>query len=134
MAFTSPPNPQAYYRQVWDLVRQIPPGRVATYGQIALLLPPPAGVDFETYRVHAPRWVGAAMAACPEDVPWQRVINAQGKISPRPGAEQQRLMLEAEGIEFVKDKIDLRRYGWSGPRGGEPGKGEGRMQKAECRR
>lgn len=128
MAFTSPPNPQAYYRQVWNLVRQIPPGRVATYGQIALLLPPPPGIDFETYRVHAPRWVGAAMAACPPDVPWQRVINAQGKISPRPGAGQQRLLLEAEGIRFVKDKIDLKQYGWSGPErecAGSPGQNAG---------
>jgi methylated-DNA-protein-cysteine methyltransferase-like protein len=114
MRFTSPPNPQEFNERVWQLVRQVPPGKVATYGQIALMLPPPAGVDFESYRAFAPRWVGGAMAACPDDVPWQRVINSQGKISERPGAQKQRLLLEAEGIEFVKDKVDLKKYGWGG--------------------
>jgi methylated-DNA-protein-cysteine methyltransferase related protein len=112
--FTSPPNPQAYNQQVWDLVRQIPRGRVASYGQVALMLPPPAGVDFESYKAFGPRWVGGAMAACPDDVPWQRVINSQGKISERPGSERQRVLLEEEGVEFVKDKVDLKKYGWKG--------------------
>lgn len=114
MQYTSPPNQQAYYEMVWQLVRQIPRGRVASYGQIALMLPPPDGVDFEAYKAFAPRWVGGAMAACPEDVPWQRVINSQGKISERPGAARQRLLLEEEGIEFVKDRVDMKKYGWKG--------------------
>jgi methylated-DNA-protein-cysteine methyltransferase-like protein len=114
MRFTSPPNPQEFNERVWQLVRQVPRGKVATYGQIALMLPPPAGVDLESYRAFVPRWVGGAMAACPDDVPWQRVINSQGKISERPGAEKQRLLLEAEGIEFVKDKVDLKKVGWGG--------------------
>jgi methylated-DNA-protein-cysteine methyltransferase-like protein len=112
--FSSPPNPQAYYQQVWELVRQIPRGCVATYGQIALMIPPPVGVEIEAYKAFGPRWVGGAMAACPDDVPWQRVINSQGKISERPGAERQRQLLEAEGIVFVKDKVDLKKYGWKG--------------------
>lgn len=121
MRFTSPPDPQAYYQQVWALVRQVPRGQVATYGQIALMLHPPAGVDFDTYRAFAPRWVGGAMAACPDDVPWQRVINSQGKISERPGAEKQRKLLEEEDILFVKDRIDLKKYGWHGlDQTGEP--------------
>ena len=115
MKYTSPPNQQAYYEQVWTLVRQVPRGKVATYGQIALMIPPPLGVDFESYKAFSPRWVGGAMAACPDDVPWQRVINSQGKISERPGAERQRQLLEEEGVEFVKDKIDLKNYGWKGP-------------------
>ena len=114
MRFTSPPNPQEFNERAWQLVRQVPRGKVATYGQIALMLPPPAGVDLESYRAFVPRWVGGAMAACPDDVPWQRVINSQGKISERPGAEKQRLLLEAEGIEFVKDKVDLKKVGWGG--------------------
>jgi len=114
MRYTSPPNQQAYYERVWELVRRIPRGRVATYGQIALMLPPPGSVDFDSYKAFAPRWVGGAMAACPDDVPWQRVINSQGKISARPGAERQRLLLEEEGVEFVKDKVDLKKYGWRG--------------------
>lgn len=114
MQFTSPPNQQAYYEQVWDLVRQIPRGKVASYGQIALMLPPPNGVAFEAYKAFGPRWVGGAMAACPEDVPWQRVINSQGKISERAGAERQRLLLEEEGVVFVKDKVDWKKFGWRG--------------------
>lgn len=117
MRYTSPPNQPAYYEQVWNLVRQIPRGKVAAYGQIALMIPPPMGVDFEAYKAFSPRWVGGAMAACPEDVPWQRVINSQGKISPRPGgAEKQRQLLEQEGVEFdAKDRVDLKKYGWKGP-------------------
>ena len=122
-AFSSPPNPQAYYHQVWDLVRQVPRGRVATYGQIAKMLPPPMGVEIEAYAAFGPRWVGGAMAACPDDVPWQRIINSQGKISPRPGgAERQRLLLEQEDVQFdAKDRVDLKKFGWKGlGEGSEP--------------
>ena len=115
MRYSSPPDQQAYYEQVWNLVRQIPPGRVASYGQIALMIPPPMGVDFDSYKSFSPRWVGGAMAACPDDVPWQRVINSQGKISERPGAERQRELLEEEGVVFVNDKVDFKKYGWKGP-------------------
>ena len=114
-SFASPPNPQTYYEQVWNIVRQIPAGKVAAYGQIAKMIPPPNGVELETYAAFAPRWVGGAMAACPDDVPWQRVINSQGKISERAGAEKQRQLLEEEGIVFdAKYRIDLKKYGWSG--------------------
>jgi methylated-DNA-protein-cysteine methyltransferase-like protein len=114
-AFFSPPNPQAFYQQVWEVVRRIPRGKVAAYGQIAKMIPPPPGVDLEAYAAFAPRWVGGAMAACPDDVPWQRVINSQGKISERAGAQKQRQLLEAEGIVFdAKDRVDLKKYGWSG--------------------
>lgn len=115
MQFTSPPNKQAYYEQVWNIVRQIPRGRVASYKQISLMLPPPNSVEFEAYEAFGARWVGGAMAACPDDVPWQRVINSQGKISDRPGAERQRQLLEEEGVLFVKDKVDMKKYGWKGP-------------------
>jgi methylated-DNA-protein-cysteine methyltransferase related protein len=114
--FSSPPDPQAFNRQVWELVRAIPPGRVAAYGQIAALLPPPPGVEVESYRAFGPRWVGGALAACPDDVPWQRVINARGEISPRPGAARQRELLEAEGVTFDdRGRVDFDRYGWAGP-------------------
>ncbi len=114
MSFTSPPGRQEFNGRVWALVRKIPRGKVATYGQIAMLLAPPAGIDSSAYRAFGPRWVGGAMAACPEDVPWQRVINSQGRISERPGAAKQRSLLKDEGIEFVKDRIDLKKYGWPG--------------------
>ena len=112
-AFTSPPDPILFHHQVWDLVCQIPPGRVATYGQIARLLPPPEGMDPKAYAAFGPRWVGGAMAACPDDVPWQRVINSKGEISLRPGSEPQRRLLEEEGVRFDdRSRVDLKVYGW----------------------
>ncbi|MGD8857404.1 MAG: MGMT family protein, partial [Chloroflexota bacterium] len=90
MPYASPPNQQAYHEQVWNLVRHVPRGRVITYGQIAQMLAPPVGVEPQEYKALGPRWVGGAMAACPDDVPWQRVINSQGKISERPSAKEQR--------------------------------------------
>ncbi len=117
-SFSSPPDPQAFYEQVWYVVRQIPYGKVAAYGQIAKMIPAPNGVEIEAYAAFAPRWVGGAMANCPDDVPWQRVINSQGKISEREGAARQRLLLEQEGVEFdAKDRVDLKKYGWSGENG-----------------
>lgn len=109
---------QAFYAQVWQVVRQIPAGRVATYGQIAALVSPPQGVSTEEYRAWGARWVGGAMAACPQDVPWQRVLNAQGKISlpEQRGGLEQRQLLEAEGVSFdEKGRVDLRRFGWTPP-------------------
>jgi alkylated DNA nucleotide flippase Atl1 len=88
---------------------------VATYGQIAQMLPAPLGVDPEEYRAFGARWVGSAMAACPDDVPWQQVINSQGQISERAGARRQRLLLADAGVVFVKDKVDLKVYQWRGP-------------------
>lgn len=115
MRFTSPPNQDAYYAQVWELVRQVPEGKVVTYGQVAKILPPPQGVEIEAYAAFGPRWVGGAMANCPDDVPWQRVINSKGEISQRPGAQRQKELLIAEGVFFnEKGRIDLKKYGWSG--------------------
>ncbi len=112
-AYASPPNLHVFQARVWEVARAIPRGKVATYGQIAGLLPPPAGMDPKAYLAFGPRWVGGAMAACPEDVPWQRVINSKGEISPRPGAQSQRTLLEQEGVEFnERGRIDLQRYRW----------------------
>ncbi len=104
-----------YQNKVWEIVRSVPSGKVITYGQIAALIPLPDGVAESTYKAFAARWVGGAMAACPVNVPWQRVVNAQGQISSRPGAEKQRQLLEGEGVVFdEKGRIDLKRFGWSG--------------------
>ena len=115
MNYRSPPNQQDYYDQVWNLVRQVPYGMVSTYGQIAQMIAAPEGIELDEYKAFSPRWVGDAMAACPNDVPWQRIINSKGKISQRPGAQRQRQLLEAEGLVFIKDKIDLKVYQWLGP-------------------
>jgi methylated-DNA-protein-cysteine methyltransferase-like protein len=114
--FTSPPDPKAFNTLVWDIVRQVPPGKVTTYGQIAAMIPTPEGLTLKDYEAFGARWVGGAMAGCPDDVPWQRVINSQGKISTRPGAELQRQLLENEGVEFdPRNKVDFARFGWAGP-------------------
>jgi len=116
--YVSPPKRELFNQQVWALVRQIPPGKVSTYGQIASFLPPPAGMDPKSYLAFGARWVGGAMAACPQGVPWQRVINSQGKISLRgpAGSENQRQLLEGEGIVFDDhDRVDLKVYAWKGP-------------------
>jgi methylated-DNA-protein-cysteine methyltransferase-like protein len=117
--FSSPPDPILYNNQVWQVARQIPFGKVATYGQIARMIPTPDGVEAKSYLSLGPRWTGSAMAKCPDDVPWQRVINSKGEISPRPGAEEQRRLLEEEGVEFdARGRVDLVRFGWqtvSGP-------------------
>jgi len=114
--FASPSDPIIFNNQVWEIVRQVPPGTVTTYGQIAKMIPPPGDLPQRSYDAFGPRWVGGAMAKCPEDVPWQRVINSQGKLSLRPGAEHQRRLLEEESVEFnASGKVDFERYGWNGP-------------------
>lgn len=114
--FSSPPDPKAFNATVWDIARQVPPGKVTTYGQIAAMIPPPGSLNLKDYEAFGARWVGGAMAACPADVSWQRVINSQGKISPRPGAELQRQLLEEEGVKFnERGKIDFDLFGWDGP-------------------
>jgi methylated-DNA-protein-cysteine methyltransferase related protein len=116
--FTSPPDPAAFKALVWEIARQIPPGNVFTYGQIASLIPPPQGMNLRDYDAFGARWVGGAMAGCPADVPWQRVINSQGKISLRKGGgyEEQRRLLEEEGVLFDdRERIDLNKFRWQGP-------------------
>lgn len=116
--FTPPPDRMAYFEHVWELVRQIPAGKVSTYGRLAAYVPPPKGMSIRAYEVRGARMVGGAMAACPGDVPWQRVINSQGKVSLRQGGggEVQRELLMNEGVIFDdKDRIDLKVYLWEGP-------------------
>jgi methylated-DNA-protein-cysteine methyltransferase-like protein len=108
----------AFFELVWELVRQIPPGKVSTYGRLASYISPPKGMSIRAYEVRGARMVGGAMAACPADVPWQRVINSQGKVSLRQGGggEAQQQLLEGEGIAFDdKDRVDLKVYLWDGP-------------------
>ena len=99
------------YERIYALVRQVPPGRVITYGQVANVV---GGCSA--------RLVGYAMAALRyndhPDVPWQRVVNRKGKISLMdiPGQIEQRRLLEDEGVRFdAKDEIDFREFGWLGP-------------------
>ena len=100
-------NEQKYRQRVYEIVNEIPAGRVMTYGQIAEIL----GAGY------TPRTVGFVMhAADTENVPWQRVINSQGSCSTgkmtMPVNLQQK-MLEDEGIVFnEKGRCDLNMYRW----------------------
>jgi len=96
------------FRRVWDCVAAIPPGHVAAYGQIAELAGWPRGA----------RMVGRALGAAPRsmDLPWHRVLNAQGRISIPKGsrghAEQIR-RLRGEGVTVEVDKVDMQCYQWT---------------------
>ena len=104
-------KPARVYDRIYALVQQIPPGRVATYGQIARLI---GGISAQM--------VGFALAALPgekeKEVPWHRVINAQGRVSPHGygfSSAVQRERLEGEGITFDPEgQIDFKQYGWLG--------------------
>ncbi len=107
------PNRQAFFEQVWDFVRQVPHGRVVTYGQIAQALPELKGL--EDSEVSGSRLVGSAMSACPVDVPWHRVINAKGRVSSWVDASRQQRLLEKEGLCFLQGRLDLNECQWFGP-------------------
>lgn len=110
-----PPDPEQYNMLVWQIVRQIPAGKVSTYGQIASMIPPPDAVPPPAYKRFSPQWVGGALNICPDEVPWQRVINSKGMISIQP-PERQRELLEAENVQFdARDRVDFKVYGWDGP-------------------
>jgi len=97
------------FERIYAVVRRIPRRRVASYGQVAAL----AGLPGRA------RLVGYALAALPEgtDVPWQRVVNGRGEVSPRaePGRDHyQRHCLAEEGVAFdAAGRIDLGRFGWN---------------------
>jgi len=94
--------------RIYRLVREIPSGKVATYGQIAKIV-----------GSCTPRQAGYAMAAAPDGIPWQRVVNSAGQVSARTsgdGAQRQRQLLQDEGIVFTKaGKLKFDDCGWAGP-------------------
>lgn len=97
------------YVKIWNVVRRIPKGRVASYGEIARRCGFPR---------HA-RLVGYALHNLPlgTDIPWHRVINSQGKISlPRKSGhyQKQKHLLEKEGLVFLKERINMGTHGWKG--------------------
>ena len=106
------PAPTDTYARIYAVVRRIPRGRVATYGQVALL----AGMPRQA------RLVGYALAVVPPGtpVPWHRVVNARGEISIRSGGlghdDLQAQLLRRERVRFVAGAIPLDRFGWR-PRG-----------------
>lgn len=98
------------YDRIYAVVRQIPPGQVATYGQVAELAGLPGRARLVGYALYRVDMVSS-------DIPWQRVVNAKGEVSESPmrhGTDYlQRSILEAEGVPFnAQGRIDLRRYRW----------------------
>ena len=95
------------YARILDVARSVPHGQVATYGQIALIV---GGCT--------PRMVGYCLASLDHDsdVPWHRVINHKGMVSPRStghGSQLQRELLVEEGVEFdSRGRVSFRKYGW----------------------
>lgn len=106
---TSGKPDREWAQSVWQVVCDIPPGHVLTYGEVARL----SGMPRHARRVgQAMRWAPRSMK-----LPWHRVINAQGKISfpaDSDGYRRQKSKLEQEGVVFVKGKVDLDRYGYRG--------------------
>lgn len=107
-----PAKPVVFFEQAYAVVRRVPRGQVTSYGRVAQMLGHPNGA----------RAVGYAMAALRghrgdpyyDGVPWQRVINSQGRISS-PDPERQAALLRAEGVEVSEDwRVNLDRYLWSG--------------------
>ena len=96
-----PRSAAGLHQRIYEIVKQIPYGRVASYGRIARMVNCTA------------RQVGYALSASTDDIPWQRVINAKGEISIRAGAERQRRKLMDEGILFDTDgRVDFEKFGW----------------------
>ncbi|MDR0324607.1 MAG: MGMT family protein [Oscillospiraceae bacterium] len=94
-----------FFGQVYEIVAQIPHGKVASYGQIARMLGQP----------RAARQVGYAMRCCPDNLPWQRVVMADGSITGGAHAEMRRILLEGEGVRILPDgRVDMKQYGWDG--------------------
>ena len=93
-----------FFEQVYALVARIPEGRVATYGQLAAMLGQPRGA----------RTVGFAMRRCPEALPWQRVVRADGRIAGGQ-ADLRRAVLAREGVPFLPDgRVDVSACRWIG--------------------
>jgi methylated-DNA-protein-cysteine methyltransferase related protein len=108
---------QSSFARIWKVVARIPRGRVATYGQVARLAGMPGAARLAGWALHALPY-GLRIRGRP--VPWQRVINAQGGISPRAGdalgeGMRQIRLLRREGVAVSRaGRIDLERYGWDG--------------------
>ena len=97
------------WRPVYQFVKQIPRGRVITYGALAKALRLPGGA----------RTAGRAMAGTPsgKGIPWHRVVGARGKLLIRePYASLQRRLLESEGVKLLESRVDMKLHGWKSPK------------------
>lgn len=101
-----------FYEQTYDVVRRIPRGQVTSYGRVAQMLGHPNAARAVGYALAALR--GKTGDSTYDTVPWQRVINSQGRISS-PNPDRQAALLRAEGVSVSDEwRIDLDRYLWPG--------------------
>ena len=98
------------FERIYEVVKRIPFGKVATYGQIALLAGNPRWARVVGYALH--------VNPSPNEIPCFRVVNREGRLSSAfafGGENQQRVLLEAEGVQFLPDgKVDLEHFLWDG--------------------
>lgn len=95
----------SFFEKVYAVVARIPCGKVVSYGQIAWMLGTP----------RAARQVGWAMRRCPDKLPWQRVVMADGTVTGGEHADIRRALLEAEGVPFLADgRVDMAACQWDG--------------------
>ena len=105
------------FSKIYEVVARIPRGRVATYGQVARMAGMPGAARLAGWALHA---LPHGLRIRGRPVPWQRVINAQGRISPRAGDAvgeglRQIRLLRREGVPISRtDRINLKLYGWDG--------------------
>lgn len=95
------------FQQIYEIVCMIPRGKVATYGQIAMLLGNPRMSRVVGYALH--------VNPEPDNIPCYRVVNKQGEVSSAfafGGSNRQRELLENEGIEFIGEKVDMEKFLW----------------------
>jgi methylated-DNA-protein-cysteine methyltransferase-like protein len=99
------PKKRSFFTQIYAVVGMIPYGEVVSYGQIARMLG----------RPRAAREVGWALSSCPEELPWQRVVKADGSITGGIHAEIRRALLAEEGVAFLPDgRVDMEAHRWDG--------------------
>ncbi|MEO4045822.1 MGMT family protein [Pseudomonas sp. CAU 1711] len=100
-------SPQARRAALYQVLAEVPEGKVISYGELAAL----AGLG------RAARWVGRTLSQLPEDtrLPWHRVLGAGGRLSlpaGSPSGDEQRARLRAEGLSIRNERVDMRRHGW----------------------
>ena len=101
---------QSTFDKIYEIVKQIPYGQVATYGQVAALAGNKRWARVVGYALHA--------NPDPDNIPCYRVVNKEGRVSDAfafGGGNKQRELLEAEGVEFINGYVDMEKYQWERP-------------------
>lgn len=101
---------QSTFEKIYDVVKQIPYGQVATYGQVAALAGNKRWARVVGYALH--------VNPDPEHIPCYRVVNREGRVSDAfafGGENKQIELLQAEGVSFIDGHVDMKKYQWERP-------------------